>query len=109
MGENFELNFSMKNENAVSADGPDMSEMEMTVSPVCGSGEDRYAFVTFTEGEKTAEGKIPSCEIIRSKGFSKEELAGLSTYMKADLPHLKQLAAGQNVFKAMFKDGKGKS
>ena len=61
--------------------------------------------MTFTEGAKTAEAKIPSCEIIRSSGFSAEELAGLKTYMKADLKHLQKLAAGENVFKAMFKDG----
>ncbi len=104
MSENFELNFSMKNEGSAPENGPDMSEMEMTVSPICGTGDSRYAFVTFTEGEKTAEGKIPSCEIIRSSGFSEEELAGLATYMKADLKHLQKLAAGENVFKAMFKD-----
>lgn len=107
MSENFELNFSMKNKEALPADtGPDRSRMEMTVSPVCGSGDNSYAFVSFQEGEKFAEGKIPSCEMIRSRGFSEEELAGLRTYMQADLKHLKQLAAGQNVFKAMFKDSK---
>ncbi len=104
MSENFELNFTMKSDESPE-NGPDMSEMQMSVSPVCGAGEDRYAFVTFTEGAKTAEAKIPSCEIIRSSGFSAEELAGLKTYMKADLKHLQKLAAGENVFKAMFKDG----
>ncbi|MEE3480843.1 MAG: hypothetical protein VZQ80_02505 [Lachnospiraceae bacterium] len=103
MSENFELNFTMKSDDSPE-DGPDMSEMQMSVSPVCGTGEDRYAFVTFTEGAKTAEAKIPSCEIIRSSGFSEEELAGLRAYMKADLKHLQHLAAGENVFKAMFKD-----
>ncbi|GEM_PF-199240 len=105
MGENFELNFTMKSDESPES-GPDRSEMTMEVSPVCGTGEGRYAFVTFTEGAKTAEAKIPSCEIIRSTGFSEEELAGLKTYMKADLKHLQRLAAGQNVFKAMLKNGK---
>lgn len=82
---------------------PQDQEMTLTVSPICGTGADAYAFVTFTEGDKTAEGKIPACVITKNSGFSEEELAGLAMYMKTDLKHLQKLAAGENVFKAMLK------
>ena len=61
----------------------------MSVSQVFAKNGERYAFVSFTEGEKNAEGRIPDCKIISSKGFGKEEIGQLEAYMERELAKLK--------------------
>ena len=43
--------------------------INMSVSQVFARNGERYAFVSFTDGEKNAEGKIPECRIIFRKRF----------------------------------------
>ncbi len=69
-------------------------EMNMRVSSVCEKDGKRFAFVTFSDSERMAEGRIPECVIISNNGFSLEEVKMLEMYMKNDLSHLKRLAAG---------------
>ena len=78
-------------------------ELNMSVSPICVKDGNRYAFVNFTDGTRSAEGKIPDCKIISNKGFSEEEVKKLEEYMQKELPHLKQMAAGINVLGAFMK------
>ena len=78
-------------------------ELNMSVSPICIKDGNRYAFVTFTDGKRQAEGKIPDCKIISNKGFSETEKKKLEEYMKKELPKLKQMAAGINVLGAFMK------
>lgn len=78
-------------------------ELNMSVSPICVKDGNRYAFVTFTDGKRQAEGKIPDCKIISNKGFSETEEKKLEEYMKKELPKLKQMAAGINVLGAFMK------
>ena len=77
--------------------------MNMTVSPVCSKDGRQYAFVSFTDGERTAEGKIPECKIVSSKGFCPREVEQLEDYMKRELTQLKKMAAGVNVWGAFLK------
>ncbi len=93
MEENFSLD--MNNESRPS--------LTMTVSPICGTGAGRYAFVSFTDGKRTAEGKIPDCVITKNEGFSDEEKKALSDYMRRELSSLKKLAASQGPLQAMLK------
>lgn len=74
-------------------------ELEMSVSPICTKDAQKYAFVSFTDGVRTAEGKIPDCVIISNNGFDKDEVQQLEAYMKQELPQLKKMAAGINVLK----------
>lgn len=74
----------------------------MKVSPVCEKDGEKFACVQFTDGSRIAEGKIPTCNIVSSNGFSDEEVAMLENYMRANLTDLKKLAAKQNTFKAML-------
>lgn len=74
-------------------------ELEMSVSPICTKDSQKYAFVSFTDGVRNAEGKIPDCVIIRNNGFDEDEVQQLETYMKQELPQLKKMAAGINVLK----------
>ena len=87
-------------EENVSAD----TEMTMAVSPVCVKDGKQYAFVSFTEGTKTAEGRIPECVIVSNKGFNETELAHLETFMRRELTGLKKMASGINVLGAFMKD-----
>lgn len=94
MIEDFSLDINNESEPALT----------MTVSPVFGTGEGRYAFVSFTDGHRTAEGKIPECVITKNSGFSGEEKKALSDYMKRELSSLKKLAASQGPLQAMLKE-----
>lgn len=72
-------------------------ELKMSVSPICVKDNKKYAFVLFTDGSRTAEGKIPDCKIVSNNGFSEEEVRQLEDYMNEELPNLKKTAAGINV------------
>ena len=76
--------------------------VNMSVSQVFAKGKERYAFVSFTDGKKNAEGKIPDCKIISNSGFGKEEVKQLEEYMKRELASLKKMASGVNVMRAFM-------
>lgn len=78
--------------------------VDMSVSPICEKDGKKYAYVTFTAGNKTAEGRIPECIIEKNTGFTDEEAKALSEYMKANLSSLKKTAASLNVFDAFRKE-----
>ncbi|MBQ7924769.1 MAG: hypothetical protein IJ335_00560 [Lachnospiraceae bacterium] len=77
--------------------------MNMTVSPVCSKDGKQYAFVSFTDGPRTAEGRIPECKILSAKGFTPEEIEQLENYMKRELTRLKKMAAGIRILDAFMK------
>ena len=80
-------------------------ELTMTVSPICHTKDgEKYAFISFSDGDKSAEGKIPDCKIEKNNGFSEEDVALLEMYMKKELKTLKKTAAGLNVFDAFRKE-----
>ena len=82
-------------------DNPDMS---LKVSPVCSKDGEKFAYVTFTEGSRSAEGKIPDCKIISSTGFDEGEVGILEMYMKQNLLQLKKMAAGIRLFDVITKE-----
>lgn len=69
-------------------------ELNMSVSPVCMKDGEKCAYISFSDGIRTAEGRIPDCKIITNKGFSPEEVAQLENYMSMELAMLKRIAAG---------------
>ncbi|MBQ6886215.1 MAG: hypothetical protein IJN54_01715 [Lachnospiraceae bacterium] len=78
-------------------------EINMSVSSICMKDGEKYAFVSFTDGKRIADGKIPACKIVSNKGFSQKEVEQLETYMQRELPKLKRLAAGIRVIDAIIK------
>lgn len=78
-------------------------EMKLSVSPVCKKNGETFAFVTFTDGARTAEGKIPDCKIISSDGFDEGEVGMLEMYMKQNLLQLKKMTAGIRLFDVITK------
>ena len=79
-------------------------EVSMSVSPICVKDGKKYAFVSFTDGTKCAEGKIPECKIISNQGFSPDEVVQLEIYMKRELSELKKMAAGIHVLDSFLKE-----
>lgn len=77
-------------------------ELKMSVSPVCMKDGSKYAYVSFTDGTRNAEGKIPECTIIRNDGFSAEEIEQLEDYMRRERTQLKKMAAGINVMNSFL-------
>lgn len=78
-------------------------DMKLSVSPVCSKDGEKFAFVTFTDGARIAEGKIPDCKIISNKGFDEGEVGMLEMYMKQNLLQLKKMAAGIRLFDVITK------
>lgn len=78
-------------------------EMNLSVSPVCEKDGQKCAYVSFSDGQRTADGIIPDCKIISSKGFSEEEVAQLEGYMQSELAKLKRMAAGIRLFDVLTK------
>ena len=76
--------------------------VNMSVAPVLAKDGKKCAYVSFEEGERCAEGKIPDCVILSNKGFSKEEVSQLEDYMRRELKNLKKMAAGVNVMRAFM-------
>ncbi len=77
--------------------------INMSVSSICVKNGEKYAFVMFTDGDRSAEGKIPDCKLISNNGFTEEEAAQLEAYMQKELPRLKKMAAGIRLFDAFRK------
>lgn len=78
--------------------------LNMSVSQVFRKNGKKYAFVSFTDGIRSAEGKIPDCKIISNKGFRKDEVTKLEDYMHRELAALKRMAADIDVMHAFMKD-----
>lgn len=53
----------------------------------------------FTDGSRSAEGKIPDCKITKNTGFDEDEVKQLEAYMSRELPQLKKMAAGIDIMK----------
>ena len=79
-------------------------EVKMSVSPVCTKEDKQYAFVSFSDEKRTAEGRIPECTIISNQGFSEEEVMQLEDYMRRELRTLKRMAAGIRLIDALDKE-----
>lgn len=94
--EDFAIDLEKKNKD-------DGDLMNMQVSSFCNKNGERIAYVTFSDGKRSAEGEIPSCRIASNNGFSEEEIACLETYMKANLDMLKDMAKTVNPLKAFMK------
>ncbi len=76
-------------------------ELNMSVSAICQSEKgEKYAFVSFSDGVRTAEGRIPECKLLSNDGFADIEVQQLEKYMKEHLTELKKMAAHIDIFSA---------
>ena len=80
------------------------NEFTMSVSPICLKDGKKFAYVSFTDGERSAEGKIPECKIVSATGLDRGEIRMLEEYMTMELPQLKKMAAGIRLVDAFLKE-----
>ncbi|MCR5655582.1 MAG: hypothetical protein K6G07_08110 [Lachnospiraceae bacterium] len=76
--------------------------LKLSVSPIVQKDGKRLAYVTFEDADRSAEGAIPDCKILKNRGFTNEEASMLENYMKDNLVQLKKMAAGVNVMDAFM-------
>ena len=79
-------------------------ELTMQVSGICRKDGQKFAFVTFSDGKRRAEGVIPDCKIRSQTGFEEDEICQLELFMKMNLDKLKRKAASIDPVRAMMKD-----
>lgn len=76
--------------------------MKMSVSSIVNKNGKREIYVLFTEGSRSAEGRLSDYKMINSKGFTEEEIAALETYMRQETNTILQMAKGINVLDAFM-------
>ena len=77
--------------------------MEMIVSGFVGSEDNRHICIMFIEGQKSAEGSVPECKIIKNHGFEPYEVEQLETYLRVNSKLITDEAEHINPIKAMMK------
>ena len=105
MSENFETNNEAYIKKALESieKSNNTGELNMRVSAVCQNKKgEKYAYITFTDGVREAEGIIPKCNITRNQGFADIEVNQLEKYMRDNLTQLKKMAAGVDIFSAFL-------
>lgn len=109
MGENFDIsNFDLNNHDD-SNKTENNGQLNMSVSAICNNKDgQKYAYVTFSDGIREAEGIIPKCEIIRNEGYADIEVKQLEKYMQDNLAQLKKMAAGVDIFSSFLTPHDGK-
>ena len=77
------------------------NEFTMSVSPICVKDGKKIAYVSFINGECSAEAIIPACVVTSAVGLNRAEVRMLEEYMKQELPRLKSMAAGIRIVDAL--------
>lgn len=77
-------------------------KMNMSVSQIFKKDGKATAFVLFSEGSKSAEGKLPDCTIISNNGFSEKEVKALELYLKMQQEAILKTAKEINIMKAFM-------
>lgn len=61
-----------------------LEEVTLTYSSVVVKDGKPLVCVCFERGKDYAEGVLPECDIVKSNGFSKDEVDALAAYLKAN-------------------------
>ncbi len=77
--------------------------MKMSVSSIVSKDGKREIYVLFTEGDKSAEGRLSDYKMISSRGFNRDETAALEAYMRREKDTIVSMAKNINVFDAFLK------
>ena len=74
----------------------------MTISPIVSKNKQKMLYVMFKEHDKELEICIPSYEVIKNNGFSKEELDNLIVYCKVNKEQLLKRASKISIMEAFL-------
>lgn len=76
--------------------------MNMSVSSIVSKDGKREIYVLFSEGGRSAEGKLSDYKMISNKGFTQEEVDMLESYMRKETDRILQMAKNINVMDAFL-------
>ena len=76
--------------------------MEMSVSSIVNKDGKREVYVLFTEGSRSAEGRLSDYKMINSKGFTQEEVTALEAYMRRETDTILRMAKSVNPMDAFL-------
>ena len=76
--------------------------MKMSVSSIVSKDGKREIYVLFTEGSRSAEGRLSDYKMISNKGFTQDEAAALETYMRQETNTILRMAKSVNVMDAFL-------
>ena len=82
-------------------------EIRMSVSAMTGEKEKRAIYVLFQDGEKSAEFALPEKKLLRSSGFSGEEIAQLAAYLKSEQEAIVSIAGKVHPMKGFLGEKQG--
>lgn len=83
-------------------------EIKMNVSSLSRKGEEKSVYVIFSDGEASAEFRLPECELVHHKHFSEEEIGQLKEYVSAERAYIYQIAGKVNPLKGFLGKEQGK-
>ncbi len=78
------------------------SEIKMSVSSMTRLGDKKGVYVLFTDGNASAEFKLPECKLLHNKGFGEEELKQLKEYVENEQDYLFNLAKEINPIRSFL-------
>lgn len=76
--------------------------MNMSVSSIVSKDGKREIYVLFSEGNRSAEGRLSDYKMISNKGFTPEEADMLEAYMRRETDRIVQMAKNINVMDAFL-------
>ena len=77
--------------------------IKMSVSSLTRKGDEKAIYILFSDENCSAEFTLPECRLLRSKGFSDEELNQLKTYVDSERDLIYNMAKEINTIKAFMK------
>lgn len=77
-------------------------EMSVLVSGMLHKGDKAFVRVSFLRGKDWAEGIVPDGVIVKSEGFTKEEIGKLEDYLAEDKEQIMKQAKGVNPIRKLF-------
>lgn len=78
------------------------SELHCTHSSVLSKNGKSFVLVRFELGDQSAEGTLPDCIILRSNGFTQEEIEELEDYMDQNRQQIIDAAKSISNIKHLF-------
>ena len=76
--------------------------MKMSVSSIVNKDGKKEVYVLFTEGARSAEGRLSDYKMINNKGFTQEEVTALEAYMRQETDTILRMAKSVNVMDAFL-------
>lgn len=79
-----------------------MQEMKMSVSSIVGKDKKKAIYVLFSDGKRSAEGRLPDGKMISNQGFTQQEIQQLEQYLNREKNTIVAMAKNVNAMDAFL-------